>query len=232
MKVFFRTHITMFNLQVSFLLVMGCLLIPSKIQGVIPSGWQSTTNLSSDGLQFSPVDEQALFLFNFTASSLFACTRLCHSNGRCRIFDFDGQSKRCRLFEGNIMTMGSYIPSSSFQSRVGSMKLRSEQFTSRGQPCSSCQGSRYLTCVNGTCQCQVNTYYDGEICQSKKLRGDSCNDSTECRNDLNYTCLPRMQCGREYCCHHFVVVLRVLNIFFLSLFSFISTGWCSSCWLR
>ena len=192
----------MSNLEVRFLVVTVCILIPSKIQGMVSLDWQSTTNLSSYGLQFSPVDEQALFLSNTTASSLFTCAQLCHSTGRCRIFDFDGQSQRCRLFEGNITTMGSSIPSSSSQSRVGSIKLRPEQFTNRGQLCSFCQGSRYLTCVNGTCQCYINTYYDGAICQSKKLLGDSCNTSTECRNNLNYTCLPRMQCGREYCCYY------------------------------
>jgi len=173
------------------------MLIPSIIES-IPVGWQSSTNLSSNGLEFSPVDQQALLLSINTANSIFSCTRLCHSNGRCRIFDFDGQSYRCRLFEGNITTMGSIVASSSSQSRVGSIQIRPDQFTNHGQSCSFCQGNRYLTCLNGTCQCPTNTYFDGSICESQKLLGIDCGNTTECRNDLNYTCLSRMQCGRKY----------------------------------
>ena len=95
--------------------------------------------------------------------------------------------------------MGSIIVSSFNKSRVGSIKLNSNHFTNRGQSCSLCQGSRYLTCINGTCQCPTHTYFDGSICQSQKLIGGNCNNSMECRTDLNYTCLPRMQCGRKYC---------------------------------
>ena len=94
--------------------------------------------------------------------------------------------------------MGSIIASSSSQSRVGSIKVRSEQFIYRGQPCSFCQGSRYLTCMNNTCQCPAHTFFDGTLCQSQKLLGADCNNNTECRLDQNYTCLPRQQCGRKY----------------------------------
>jgi hypothetical protein len=186
-----------FNLRFIVLILIGCILTPLPTQS-IPDGWQSSTNLSSNGFEFSPVDQQALLLASTTANSIFSCTQQCHTMTQCRIFDFDGQSNRCRLLEGNIATMGSIVVSASSQSRVGSIKLRSEQFVNLGQPCSSCLGSRYLTCANNTCQCPAHTYFDGSICQSQKLLGDDCGNNTECRNDLNYTCLPRMQCGCKY----------------------------------
>ncbi|CAF4061871.1 unnamed protein product [Adineta steineri] len=161
----------------------------------IPIDWQSSMNLSSPGFQFSSVNYQALFLSQINTKSLFSCAQTCHSNGNCRIFDFNDQSLQCRLFQGNIITMGSLVASSSPQSRVGSKKYNAEQFLNHGQSCSLCEGSRYMRCINNTCHCEMNTYFDGLICQSQKLLGGECMNSTECRSDLNYTCLPRQQCG-------------------------------------
>ena len=199
----------MFNHRLSILIFMGCLFISLKSQSV-PIGWRSLTNLSSNGFQFSPVNQQALLLSNTTANSLFSCARLCHSTIQCRIFDFDGQSSRCRLFEGNIATMGSIVVSSSSQSRVGSIKILPSLFVNYGQGCSSCQGSRYLTCTNSSCQCPTHTYYDGSICQSQKLLGSSCSSNIQCRTDLNYTCLSLTQCGCKYLIHLISIILTAL----------------------
>lgn len=220
----------MFHLRFYFLILIECIIIPSKIES-IPVEWQSSTNLSSSGFQFSSVDEQALLLSINTANSMFSCTRLCHSNGRCRIFDYDGQSHSCRLFEGNITTMGSIVASSSSQSRVGSIKLHPDQFVNRGLACSFCQGSRYLTCTNNTCQCQPHTYFDGSICQSQKLLGGDCGNTTECRSDLNYTCLSRQQCGRKYYCSFFAFEEMQNFFYFVLCFSFICAEWYSCRWL-
>jgi hypothetical protein len=95
--------------------------------------------------------------------------------------------------------MGSIITSSSSLSRVGTIDLYPEQFTDHGQPCSFCQESRYLTCINSTCQCLTHTFFDGSICQSQKLLGANCTNNIECRLDLNYTCLSNQQCGGKYC---------------------------------
>ncbi|CAF3771697.1 unnamed protein product [Adineta steineri] len=158
-------------------------------------GWQSSMNLSPPGFQFLPINYQALFLSQINTMSFISCAQACHSNGNCRIFDYDAQSLLCRLFEGNIITMGSIVASSSTQSRVGSKIYYAEQFINLGQACSLCVGSRYMRCINNTCQCEIHTYFDGSICQSQKLLGNVCTNSTECRSDLNYTCLPRQQCG-------------------------------------
>lgn len=164
----------------------------------ISIGWQSSTVLSDRGLEFLPLDEESLFLLEINVDSISSCGYTCHLNVHCRIFNYDDESHRCRLFQGDITLMGSIISSSSSNSYVGSIELRPEHFDNRGRPCSFCQDSRYLTCINSTCQCQANTFFNGFMCQSKNLVGAKCINETECRLDRNYTCLPRKQCGREY----------------------------------
>ena len=164
----------------------------------ISFGCQSLTVLFDLGFEFSPDDMLALLMYESTANSKLACVRECHSNGLCRIFDFDGQSGRCRIFEGDVLTMGSIVASSSPQSYVGYIEVGPEQFAYQGHPCSFCEGSRYLTCIESICQCQPHTFFDGSICRSQKLLGSTCTNEMECRVDLNYTCLPRQQCGRKY----------------------------------
>ena len=170
----------------------------------VQDDWQSVTNISLAGLMFSPVDDQTLFLQERRVRSLICCAQLCHATSMCRIFDFDGQSGRCRLFEGDIATMGSLVPSASSLSRVGSIQIGMMHFIHRGQPCSLCEHSRYLTCVTGTCQCYPHSFFDGSTCQSQKLIGAQCNTIAECRTDLNYTCLSRMKCARKYQTSHLI----------------------------
>ena len=182
-------------------IVLVTLLTPPLVQG-IPWFWQSFTVISPSGCAFAPLDYSALFLTQSFVPSLLSCTRQCHSHSLCRLFDYDSLSTRCRLFQGDLTTMGQLIPSASSSSRVGSLRLSSDQFVNIGQPCSMCVGSRYLSCRNGTCQCPSNTFYDGSICQAQRLMGQSCQNASECRPDLNQTCLPRQQCGRKSfnCC--------------------------------
>nr|ACD54714.1 NHL repeat containing hypothetical protein RRC374-like protein [Adineta vaga] len=161
----------------------------------ISIGWQSTIILSNNGLEFVPIDEEALLLFKINTSSIQSCTKICHSTVHCRIFDYDDQTDRCRIFEGDIITMGSIVISSFSHSYVGLIQLDSEHFIHHGRSCSFCEGSRYLICINSTCQCQANTFFNGLICQSQKFVGAKCNNVKECRLDRNYTCLPRKQCG-------------------------------------
>lgn len=171
------------------------LFFPLLIE-TISDVWQSLTSLSSIGSHFSPLDEPALLLLKTNSNTLLSCTQLCHLNIQCRIFDYDSQSHQCRLFRGDLATMGSIVSSSN--SSVGSIQIRSEQYVNYDQSCSECLESRYLQCVNGSCQCPLYTFFDGSICQSEKILGSDCNSSSECRTDLNYICLPRMQCARKF----------------------------------
>jgi hypothetical protein len=188
------------NMMLRFylLLFIDCHLVMIQAQGIC-NAWQSLLSLSNWGTMFSPIDEQALLLSDITNTNSFqACFQTCHANILCRIFDFHGQSNRCRLFQGNADTMGSIITSSSSLSIVGLIQIVPAYFSSIGLPCSFCKQSRYLICLNSTCQCPASTYFDGSICRSQNLIGSQCINEINCRMDLNMTCLPRQQCGRKF----------------------------------
>lgn len=151
------------------------------------------------GTFFQPKYEQAILISQILTNSRFHCIYLCQSDINCRIFDYGPLSRRCRLFEGELETMGDVVfDARRPQSIVGKIRLDSKHFDAYGQPCSSCQQSRYLSCVNGSCQCSPRTYFDGSICKSQKLLGSRCIAPRECRQDLSHTCLPREQCGRKF----------------------------------
>ena len=162
------------------------------------TAWQFFILMSNAGMEFSPIDLQNLLLAQSSINSVRLCTGACHQNARCRTFDFDSRSLRCRLFEDDVDATGTIVVSNSSFSRVGSVELVPYLFASRGQPCSACTGSRYLTCMNNTCECPLNTYFDDSACRSAQYDlGAPCQDNTWCRDGLNFTCLPRKQCGRQ-----------------------------------
>lgn len=113
------------------------------------------------------------------------------------IFDYDSISYRCRLFKGDLETTGSIINSNSSTSLVGQIELSPKLFSAYSQPCSDCFDSRYLMCVNTTCDCLQHTYWTDSMCASQNLRGGQCSSSNQCRADFNYTCLQFFQCGRK-----------------------------------
>ena len=154
--------------------------------------------LSNSGYEFAPFDQNALLLYETNADSISSCSLQCHMSAECRIFNFDHQTKHCHLYEGDINTTGEVVLSLSSQSIYGSIELTIKDFVDYGRPCSSCEGSRLMRCVNSTCQCQYHTYFDGSICRSQKLQNGGCNDDRECRNDLNLTCQSNMRCHCEY----------------------------------
>ena len=186
----------MFRLDQVYL-IYGCVHLMCQIQAQ-NNMWQSYVQLSSPGLEFVPIDVQALLIEQVTSQSLQMCTRTCHANSACRTFDYDTESRRCRLFGGDSDSTGVVVSSNSTSSRIGSVQLVPSLFSNKGQPCSSCYNDRYLVCINNTCRCPRNTYFDGSVCRSSQYKlGAPCQDSSWCRDDLNYTCLPRKQCGRK-----------------------------------
>lgn len=160
--------------------------------------WQSAyMDLSNKGFEFSPYDQQALLLFDIT-QSVSICAQKCFTMTRCRTFNFDLQTKHCRLYEGDQDTTGSVVAALSPESICGSIKLNVKDFLDYGRSCSYCENNRYLTCINSTCQCQLHTYFDGSICRSQKLNGSGCTNNIECRNDMNLICLSNIQCSCKY----------------------------------
>ncbi|CAF0839620.1 unnamed protein product [Adineta steineri] len=155
---------------------------------------QFNFGLCTAGLEFSPFDEQIL-LFETNTDSLIRCAIQCDMAARCRTFNFDRQTKDCYLYEGDIDSTGLVVASLSPPSVCGWIKLDMSDFANYGSPCSTCEDSRYLTCINATCQCQPHTFFNGSMCLSQKLNGTGCTSDNQCRNDLNLTCLSHMQCG-------------------------------------
>lgn len=184
-----------YRYQLFFILYYLTIIMPFETMASVS---QSYLIVSNSGWEFAPLDENALFLQETIANSIISCSSRCHMSTICRVFNFDIQTKRCRLYEGDIDTTGTIIASVYSHSVYGFIKLTSEDFVNYGYPCSSCEGSRLLTCINSVCQCQPRTYFDGSICRSQNLNAGACSDYIQCRHDLNLTCQSNMQCGCEY----------------------------------
>jgi hypothetical protein len=105
----------------------------------------------------------------------------CNLNIQCRTLDYDSSSLVCRLFEGVLET--GYSVSAAPTSRVGSLKYISMFFTAFQQPCSQCVESRYLTCLNNTCQCPLHSFWNGSQCDNQRYENASCLNNEWCRND-------------------------------------------------
>jgi hypothetical protein len=166
--------------------------------------YQSLTVISSQGNQFLPVVASAQLISSSFVNSWNLCATTCNTNTFCRIFDYGAiQQNQCRLFEGDVNTLGTIIPSSMPNSIVGTIQITPSLFTQYGQQCSSvCTESRYLTCgSNSTCECMPHTYWNalsGMCLAQSPILGASCQQGTKmCREDLNYTCLQFNQCGRK-----------------------------------
>lgn len=160
---------------------------------------QSWTKLSVADLAFSAKDIDMILLEQAELKSLTFCLQLCHDHPQCHSFDYNDQSRRCRLFPTDIDVNDPVMTISTPHSIIGSVQFKPEYFSTYGQPCSACMNSNYLICLNDTCQCPSQTFFDGSTCRSQKLLGQDCRREHECRMDLGYTCLPRQQCGRMYC---------------------------------
>jgi len=167
--------------------------------------YQSLIVASNQGNQYSPIAASAQFISSSIVNSFKLCAISCNQNTLCRVFDFGGiVSQQCRLFEGDINTLGSIIPSPMLDSMVGTIQITPSLFTQYGQACSSvCSQSRYLTCSsNSTCKCMPHTYWNSsvEMCLPQSpILGAACEQGINmCRQDLNYTCLQFNQCGRKF----------------------------------
>jgi len=161
--------------------------------------------MSSQRSQYSPIVTSAQFISSSIVNSFKLCAMACNENTLCRILDFGAiVSQQCRLFEGDVGTLGTIISSSMPGSMVGIIQIIPSLFTQYGQPCSSvCSESRYLTCgSNFTCECMPHTYWNSSagICLPQSpILGAPCEQGINmCREDLNYTCLQFNQCGRKF----------------------------------
>lgn len=192
-------NVTRFSLVNSLFIILLSGLFPDVATQDFYPEWQSHVQITQYGYRFQPNDYQAMFLFVIIIDSIIDCSRRCHQNGQCNIFNYDASSKLCHGFNGDINKLSPLLDYSlTSQSVVGWLDIAPNEFESYGQSCSSsCIKSRYMVCISGTCRCRSTWYFDGNTCQKQKVLGEFCKNNTECRLDMNYVCLPRGQCGRE-----------------------------------
>ncbi|CAF2102139.1 unnamed protein product [Rotaria magnacalcarata] len=154
--------------------------------------FQSRIRLTAFGTAFQPRNPIEILSSSSKIQSLFRCAMQCNQNRQCRTFDYDYLSLICRLFEGELST-GSILYNDTLSSRIGAIFYDAtiQSYSSYGQPCQQCgMGvNRYLQCINNTCQCPPNTFWDGQICLNQLYNGSNCNYSLpSCRQDLNLYC--------------------------------------------
>lgn len=158
---------------------------------------QSYIRLEPSGTEFYAIDENILLIETSSQSTYHQCIYRCHELRLCRVLDYDPVSQRCRLFEGDIQTTGRVDHSDSVTSVVGVIELIAELFIFYGHTCDRCTDSRFLRCINSTCDCLEHTFWTGTVCASQKLRTAPCSNNNHCRVDHNLTCLQYFQCGRK-----------------------------------
>ena len=156
----------------------------------IHGNYESRIAITPAGYEFQ-MRYSIQLLASTIAQTILTCSAACNQLSSCRTFDFDSVSKRCRLFEADSVTTGSIIVSSSSTSRVGTVQISSDLYSStHNQPCTLCSIDRYETCSSNTstCQCPRNSYWDGSVCALQLFQNNTCKQQNACRSDLNLTC--------------------------------------------
>jgi hypothetical protein len=184
-------------MMLKHLLLVLFFIIPVSHQQQSQS-FESSIQLTAFGTAFQPRNPIELLGTSSNVRSLLRCAMQCNQNRQCRTFDYDRSSLICHQFEGDIST-GTILNSSvSLSSRIGSIRYNTtdalQQYSSYNQTCDQCGIgiNRYLQCINNTCQCPTNTYWNGQMCSNQLYTGAKCNSSSACRQDLNLTCSTQM----------------------------------------
>ncbi len=180
----------------SLIFLISCLVFVSPtIQD------QSKSYFSNFGLEFLAIDNSSSLISILTTKSRLFCSAECNKLIDCRTFDYDDDSKQCRIWNADLTT-GSIVPSPSKpRSSVGTIQLSTKNYiNSHNQSCDKCQYSRYEICdtITNTCQCPSKTYWNGSMCLTQLFQNQICTSAEACRSDLNLTCRP--SCDMTYRC--------------------------------
>ncbi|UJR12669.1 hypothetical protein I4U23_016843 [Adineta vaga] len=162
---------------------------------------KSVFNISSLGRQFVPFDNSLPPLLTFTAKRMLYCSLECNKRIDCRTYDFDSDSKQCRLWDVDTTTGFVVASPSKPRSVVGTIRLSFNTYVhSHNQSCNKCFDSRYELCDtnSNTCQCPLKTFWNGSMCLVQLLRNQICSGMNVCRSDLNLSCQP--SCDFTYRC--------------------------------
>jgi hypothetical protein len=137
-----------FEVMPIFVLHMVLLLVLGLLFFIQPSTEdRSVSDISGLGQEFVPVDNSLPPLLTCTAKTLLYCHLECNKRADCRTFDYDADSRQCRLWDAD-MTTGSIVASPSKpQSSVGTIQLSPSIYVNiQNQSCDKCFQSRYETC--------------------------------------------------------------------------------------
>jgi hypothetical protein len=185
------------NIRRCWFLLLICELIECQSQSLV--------RLSKTGYQFLPVEPSAQLISTSSFVSMQECFHACYESNLCHVYDYNAiVFQQCRLFEGDVDTLGIIIPSTMVEAIVGAVQLTPSLFVQYGLPCSSgCMTTRYLVCgSSSTCECTPHTYWNPSVnmcLEQSPVRGALCDQTMAmCREDLGYTCLQFNQCGRKF----------------------------------
>ena len=144
--------------------------------------------LTAKGTTFMPKNSMECPLDEILLSSSTSCAKYCFNNRFCRTFIYDEMTMNCQLYLSDL-SAGNMIPTIA-TSQIGFIPYESNFFNGYNKTCNYCQTNRYLACQNSTCQCPFPyTFWNGSICENKFYFGQTCNSTTQCRQDLNLSCI-------------------------------------------
>ena len=170
----------------------------------------STIQFLSMGTDFIPANPIELRGVVTPVQSKVICAMYCNQDPQCRTIVFSPPF--CRLYE-TYLNSGSVFASSSSQSVVGAVSYDHIQLSSvYNQSCDHCYLDRYLVCRNNTCQCPLNTFWDGQNTCCNQLfvnSSSSCAGDEWCRGDLNRTC----RCGNVKVQPKILAEVRLSSVF-------------------
>ena len=128
-------------------------------------------------------------LYNYIyAGSLLKCVQWCNSHVMCRSFEYNREPGYCRSFRVE-PTDDQFGYHSSYLSQLGYVKQLPGFYASYNQSCDKCTRNRYLICSLGTCQCALNTFWNGTACEKQKYAAQLCTGNNQCRdNPYGLTC--------------------------------------------
>lgn len=150
---------------------------------------QAKYTSSGVGYQFQPANDIELLSTLNNIRTTMHCRMYCHRNIRCRTFDYDSTTKNCRVFEASIDT--GYLLNNFSTSVVGGIIITPSIFSLYNASSDQCVDSRLLnsSTSSGSCECPINTFWNGSMCLNERHVGGTCVNTQWCRRDLLYTCI-------------------------------------------
>jgi hypothetical protein len=155
--------------------------------------------LSTMGNQFQSANAVELLTTSFNIRTPASCAMLCYQHSLCLTFDFDFNSKQCRLFEGSVDT-GTILPAPFSSVVVGWINIDASMYYSYNATYDKCVNNRFLysNILTNLCECPIHTFWNGSMCLNQRYTGDVCESDNWCRTDLNIECISLVCVGKKY----------------------------------